>query len=329
MEKEAARVAACMALGALALAGALATGRDAAAQATRAPAEAAAGAVDAANDSGGDARGAGGDSSGDVLGADAAERSAGLAAFLALARAADVVLVGAVPGNPDHARAQAETVAALAPAAIVFEAIPQAREAELNALREQGADAARLAAASGASETDFAPIAAIMAAAPRARVFGAGQPAEDVAEAQAEGAAAAFGPDAAIYGIDAPPSDADAAALAPCEPPEAEAAPGGEAAEAAEAALRGRIEAMRFREAGLADATIWARLMTGDAQVVVIAGDAAVDKARGAAAMIARAEPEARIAALAQFEDVEGPGLFDATLVTPAPPGGAADPCAR
>jgi hypothetical protein len=86
------------------------------------------------------------------------------------------------------------------------------------------------------------------------------------------------------------------------------------------------VEAQRFRDAGLADATLWARIMTGDGQVVVITGSQHANLATGMPAMVALAQPDASLVSLGQFEsgdpDREG---FDAVHLAPAPP--RADPC--
>lgn len=249
--------------------------------------------------------------------------AAALAAFIETARDADVVLLGEIHGNPAHHRAQAAVVEALQPAAIVFEMIPQEHEAALNALREEGADRAALAEAldwDASGWPDFAFYAAIMDAAPRARVFGAGQPRADIERAMLEGAAGAFGPDASIYGLDA--------ALEPEEQArrEAEMAAAHCDALAAET-LPGMVEAQRFREAGLADAALWARIITGEGQVAVIAGSGHLDRDRGVPAMIAVAAPETTVATLGQFEHPPGEDArFDAVVL--APPADRGDPCA-
>jgi uncharacterized iron-regulated protein len=248
-----------------------------------------------------------------------------LEAFIESAREADIVVLGETHGNPEHHRNQAAVVAALSPAALVFEMIPQAREAALNELRDAGAERAALAEAldwETSGWPDFDLYAAIMEAAPEARVFGAGQPREDVERAMREGAADAFGPDAAIYGLDRPLPPEEQALR---ERIQAEAHCGAPAPEA----LAAMVEAQRFRDAGLADATLWARIMTGGGQVVVIAGSGHADKARGMPALIAEAEPEATVVALGQFEGGGGAAPaedFDAVLRAPAPDRG--DPCA-
>ena len=66
---------------------------------------------------------------------EAVAAEATLQAFIATARDADIVVLGEIHDNPEHHRVQAEIVAALAPAALVFEMIPQELEAELNERR--------------------------------------------------------------------------------------------------------------------------------------------------------------------------------------------------
>ncbi len=243
--------------------------------------------------------------------------------FISIARDADIVVLGEIHDNPDHHRIQAEIVAALQPGALAFEMIPQDREAELNEMRAAGADRTALAEAlewEASGWPDFDRYADILDAAPDAQIFGAGQPAEDVSRAMTEGAADVFGPDATIYGLDVPLPDDEQARR---EDLQAEAhclmlPPG---------MLPGMVEAQRFRDAGIADATLWARIITGGEQVVVITGSGHADKRRGMPAMVALAEPDARLVSLGQFESPpEDPEAYDAILL--APPPERDDPCA-
>jgi uncharacterized iron-regulated protein len=246
-----------------------------------------------------------------------------VAGFVSAARDADIVILGEVHDNPAHHRNQAEIVAALQPAALVLEMIPQAAEDEVNALRTAGAGRDEIAAAldwDASGWPDFANYAPILEAAPKAQVFGAGQPIADVRRAMVEGAAGVFGPDAAAYGLDRPLPPAEQAAR------EAE-----QAAAHCDALPRerlpGMVEAQRFRDAGLADAALWARTMTGGGQVVVIAGSGHADRSRGVPATIAVADPEVRVLSLGQLErPPDEPADYDGYLVAPAPPRG--DPCA-
>lgn len=247
-----------------------------------------------------------------------------LRGFIDLARGADVVVLGEIHDNPVHHANQAKIVAALEPAALVFEMIPQADEASVNELRANGAPSSEIAKVlswDNSGWPDFSYYAAILAAAPHAQVFGAGQPSADVRRAMVEGAAGPFGPDAASYGLDLPLDPAEQRrreadqAAAHCDKLPVEMLPG-------------MVEAQRFRDAGLADATLWARTMTGGGQVVVITGSGHADKRRGMPEMIAQVDPSARVVSLGQFEDkADAEAVFDAVLLAPAPE--REDPCAR
>lgn len=255
-------------------------------------------------------------------------QASGVDGVIAAAKGADVVILGEVHDNPEHHRNQAAIVAALRPAALVFEMIPQDAEDRVNELREEGAGTADIAAALNWSESgwpDFAYYAEILEAAPDARVFGAEQPRAEVRRAVMEGAAAVFGPDASTYGLDQPlpPEEkqrrVDEQAAAHCHklPPEL---------------LPGMVEAQRLRDAEIADAALWARTMTGDGQVVVIAGSGHASRTRGVPSLIAVAAPELTVFALGQSESGQaGQGSdedadFDAVLL--APPAPRNDPCA-
>lgn len=255
---------------------------------------------------------------------DAAEPQ-GVAQVVDLARDAEVVVLGEVHDNPAHHRIQAEIVAALQPAALVFEMIPQKREAVVNDLRAKDASRADIAEALDWADSgwpDFGFYADILEAAPKAVVFGAGQPIDDVQRAMSEGAAAVFGPDAPTYGLDQPLGSEEQAAR---EVLQADAHCGVLPAEM----LPGMVEAQRFRDAGLADATLWARTLGGGGQVVVITGTGHADRARGVPATLAIAAPDLVVVSLGQVEGTPDPAdhtAFD--LVLAAPPVPRDDPCA-
>lgn len=254
----------------------------------------------------------------------ASAAESGIGDFVEAARGADIVMLGEIHDNPEHHRTQAEIVRALQPAALVFEMIPQTREGRLNELRAEGATRDEIAAAlewETSGWPDFDLYAPILEAAPEARVFGAGQPREDVERAVEAGAAAAFGPDAPKFGLDlALAADEQATREAQMAEAHCDALPPD--------LLPGMVEAQRFRDAGLADAALWARTTVGlDARVVVITGNGHADRQRGAPALIGLAEPEVSVVTLGQFEAPPAPaGAFDA--YTLAPPPARDDPCA-
>ena len=87
------------------------------------------------------------------------------------------------------------------------------------------------------------------------------------------------------------------------------------------------VEAQRFRDAGLADAALWARTMTGDGRVVVITGSGHADRKRGMPAALATADPELTVLSVGQVEDASpADGAFDLVLRAAAPV--RDDPCA-
>lgn len=250
---------------------------------------------------------------------------AGLADVIAAAGEADIVVLGEVHDNPDHHRMQAEIVAALQPGGLVFEMIPQAFEDEVNRLRAEAAPREEIAAAlewEASGWPDFDYYAAILEAAPEARVFGGGQPLDEVRRAAEEGAAAVFGPDAASYGLDRELDEDEQAAreahmfAAHCDAIPAEMLPG-------------LVEAQRFRDAALADAARWARTIAAHGPVVVIAGTEHANRLRGVPAKLAAADPTLTVLAVGQFEaepDPERAAAFDVYLLAPAPP--RENPCA-
>ncbi len=253
----------------------------------------------------------------------AAAQSTSVTEVIAAARGADIIVLGEIHDNPTHHATQAQIVAALDPAALVFEMIPQTAEDEINALRDAGAGRDALAAAldwQNSGWPDFALYAPILEAAPHARVFGAEQPEADVQRAMVEGAAGVFGPDASAYGLDVP--------LPPAEQMAREALQARvHCGTLPRQMLPGMVEAQRLRDAGLADAALWARTMTGDGQVVVIAGSGHADQARGVPAALASAAPELKVLSVGQFEaPPDDPGDYDQILLAPAP--ARVDPCA-
>ncbi|RMH53368.1 MAG: hypothetical protein D6686_00735 [Alphaproteobacteria bacterium] len=234
---------------------------------------------------------------------------------------AEVVFAGEVHDNPDHHRLQAELARWLKPAAIVFEMLPPDREAEIARLRAAGAGRAALEAALDWARSgwpDFGFYAAIMEAAPRARIYGAEVPRADLVRAMREGAAAVL-PGAADFGLDRPlPPEELAARIAEQAEAHCHALPG--------AMLPGMVEAQRLRDGALAAAALRALRDTGG-PVLVITGTGHARTDRGAPALLTRAAPGIRVFALGQGEADPGPGApFDAYRVAPAPP--RPDPCA-
>ncbi|MEM9010145.1 MAG: ChaN family lipoprotein [Pseudomonadota bacterium] len=235
---------------------------------------------------------------------------------------ADVVILGEVHDNPEHHRLQAEAVAALQPAALVFEMIPAALSAEADALHRRGAGRAEMAAALAWQEGGWPPFedyAPIFEAAPQARIWGAGAPREDVRRAFSEGAAHVFGADAARFGLDQPLAAEEQAARetlqddAHCNamPPEM---------------LGGLVAAQRYRDARFAQAVLTALEATGG-PVVLITGNGHARTDWGVPAALAQAAPDLAVFARAHLEiPPEDTPPFDDWRVTAAAE--REDPCA-
>ncbi|WP_035724609.1 ChaN family lipoprotein [Fodinicurvata fenggangensis] len=247
--------------------------------------------------------------------------------FMKAARTADILILGEVHDNPRHHEIQAQVAGALQPAALVFEMIPKTQEAEVNRLRQAGATRAELASAldwENSGWPDFAFYAKILEAAPEARVIGGEQPIEEVRKAMSEGAAQVFGSEASTYGLDEPLESHVQEAReqrqysAHCEAIPMEMLPG-------------LVEAQRFRDAGLADATLRARAATDDGLVVVITGNGHANLDSGLPEALRFAAPELEVVSLGQLEaepDSNAPPPYDFHHVS-APPPDRPDPCAE
>ena len=237
-----------------------------------------------------------------------------------VARAADVTVIGEVHDNPAHHRVQAETVAALRPAAIVFEMITRKQAAALT--DTAGMSEADLNEALDWSESgwpDFAMYYPIFAAAPEARIYGALVPGPGTAHLRTPSLTEHLETVSGRYGLDRPLPIAQQAArealqmAAHCDalPPEA---------------LPGIVEFQRLRDASLADATQQAMTETGG-PVVVITGNGHARRDWGLPALLAVAAPGLTIEVIGQTEDSQPlKGGFDTILSAPSVD--RPDPCA-
>lgn len=231
--------------------------------------------------------------------------------------AADVVIMGEVHDNPAHHLNQTQAVAAIAPRATVWEMLSPE---QVTRLPGDLADRAQVEAALGWSDSgwpDFAMYHPIFTAAPKARVYGADVPRDRVRAAMVTGAARAFGPDAARYGLDLPVPDAAAR-----EAEQADAHCGALPPDL----LPGMVEAQRLRDAALAQAVVQAMADTGG-PVVVITGNGHARKDSGVPALLRLAAPEMRVLSVGQVESDPGPDApYDLWLITDAVE--RPDPCA-
>jgi uncharacterized iron-regulated protein len=234
---------------------------------------------------------------------------------------ADVVILGEVHDNPAHHANQARAVAALKPAALVFEMLTPDQAGRVTP--ENRRDPDLLSAALGWEASgwpDFAMYWPVFDAAPEAAVVGAAIPRDVLFAAVADGPAAAMPPaDVARFGLDRPlPPAEQAAREARQMDAHCDAIP--------ETALPGMVMAQRLRDAAFADAAARAFDETGG-PVAVITGTGHADRLRGIPAALALARPDLSVLSVGQVEADPGPDApFDLWIVTdPAP---RDDPCA-
>ena len=236
---------------------------------------------------------------------------------------AEVYVLGEVHDNPLHHEGQAAVVAAVEPAAVVFEMLTPDRAARWDPALADDPDA--LDAALGWSEAgwpDIALYAPLFAAIPAgAAVIGADPGPGAPREAMDRGAAAvfdaAFG-GAARFGLADP--------LPPGEQATREAAQQASHCDALpEGLLPGFVEAQRLRDAAFARAVLGALEAHGP-PVALITGNSHARTDWGVPAALARAAPGVSVLAIGQFEG-EAAAPVDLVVTTDGPPEPRPDPC--
>ncbi|OWU73301.1 lipoprotein [Marinibacterium profundimaris] len=233
---------------------------------------------------------------------------------------ADVLFIGEIHDNSEHHERQAEVTASVAPRAIVFEMLtPEQAEAAVPEIMGDKAALEEALGWSGSGWPDFAMYHPIFAAAPGARVFGAGVPREAARAAMDGGVAGWFGAaDAARFGLDQPLPEAQQAEREAMQmAAHCDALP--------EEMLPVMVDIQRLRDAALARAAAQALEETGG-PLVVIAGNGHTRSDIGAPVYLARALPDIEIRTLGQSEDGALGGAFDVRADSPAVE--REDPCA-
>lgn len=238
--------------------------------------------------------------------------------MLSAMRAADVVLLGEVHDNPHHHAVQAAAVAALRPAAVVWEMLAPETAARFDGgwLAQPGNldRAIRIAGPAWPGFDLYRPVLAASGAVP---MVGALVPRQAAEAAMTQGIAAVFGPAAPEYGLTEPLAAPEQAAR------EAEQM----AAHCDAIAARNlplMVDFQRLRDAVLARAAVQA-FETYGAPVVVITGNGHARTDRGVPEVLRRVRPGLRVHALGQSEDGVIEGGFDAVLDNPAV--ARPDPC--
>ncbi|RBI75653.1 hypothetical protein DQW77_04580 [Roseovarius sp. TE539] len=234
--------------------------------------------------------------------------------------AEQVVVIGEIHDNPHHHEEQARIVADLDPEALVFEMLTPAQAARVTPrLMEDEDDLAALLNWEDTGWPDFSMYFPIFAAAPDALVYGAGVPRDVARAAMKNGVAAAFGGDAARYGLDRPLADDDQRQREKMQmTAHCDALP--------EAMLPGMVAAQRLRDAELARAVMLAMTATGG-PVTVITGNGHARRDQGIPVYLDRVAPELELRVIGQTENGSAlEGRFDE--VRSAPAVDRPDPCA-
>ncbi|MGR3313782.1 ChaN family lipoprotein [Roseovarius indicus] len=235
------------------------------------------------------------------------------------ATAQDVSVLGEVHDNPAHHAAQAERVQNIAPRALVFEMLtPEQANSITPELRGDADALAKALDWENSGWPDFAMYYPIFAAAPDARIYGAGVGRDEARAAMDGGFDGPMDGNAARFGLDEPlPQHQQDAREALQMEAHCNAIP--------EEMLPGMVRIQRLRDAMLARMALEAHEETGG-PVVVITGNGHARRDWGMPALLALAAPELEVHVVGQTEN-EMPlvGGFDEVLS--APPAQRDDPC--
>ena len=239
---------------------------------------------------------------------------------------ADIIILGEVHDNPQHHINQARIVSQLQPSALVFEMITPTLARQVTPdVRENAIRLEATLAWEGSGWPDFSMYYPIFAAATEAAIFGGAMDREQVRRAMSDGAAAAFGDAAPLFGLTA---DVPEAQLEQRLQLQQDAHCGA----LPEEMLPGMVEAQRVRDAALARAAVAAYAhaqATDRGPVVVITGNGHAREDWGMPAALRAyfaGRDEVDIRTLAQFEtSVDGDLPVTTTLVTE--PAERDDPC--
>ncbi len=228
----------------------------------------------------------------------------------------DVVVLGELHDNPSHHDHQARAVATLGPKAMVFEMLPPG--VKMPDAYAGSQDLAQALEWEARGWPDFAMYYPIFSAAPTARIYGAEVSREVARRAFDTGLPAAFGADAAAYGLT---TALTAAAQSAREAEQAEAHCNALPADL----LPAMVDVQRLRDATLAKAVVKALADTGG-PVAVITGSGHARKDAGVPSILAQVAPALRVLSVGQFEADPGPDApYDLWLVSDPPL--REDPC--
>lgn len=255
-----------------------------------------------------------------LCGVAAAEPVDTAAPVIAAGREADVVLLGEVHDNAEHHALQAEVIAALAPAAVVFEMLDAEQAMTANDGTVSGRALGNALGWEARGWPDFALYAPLFEAAGDARIYGAALPGATIAAVMETGLPGEFRGDAAAYGLDRP-----------LEAPEQEAREAGQMTAHCdalpEAMLPAMVAAQRLKDATLAHVARQAHTETGG-PVVIVTGNGHARRDWGVPRYLGRAAPQLAVLSFGQIEGANAGDAppFDLWRVSAAPERG--DPCA-
>jgi uncharacterized iron-regulated protein len=233
---------------------------------------------------------------------------------------AEVILIGEVHDNPAHHAVQAEIVAEIAPAALVFEMLTPEKAARVTPDLIADADAmAETLAWDAGGWPAFAMYHPIFAAAPQAAVFGGLVPRDLARQALRDGPTSVMAPEEIDrFGLSEPLPEAEQRAREAFQlQVHCDALP--------EDLLPGMVDIQRLRDARLAQAVLEA-LDTAGPPVIVITGNGHARKDWGVPVYLDRARPGLAAVSIGQSEAGAIDGVFD--ILRDAPSVDRPDPCA-
>ena len=255
---------------------------------------------------------------------DAQGRELSETALVAKLAGADIVVLGEVHDNKLHHARQARLVAALAPAGLAFEMVPEASEEGVQVFLTEGGSPDEIGPAIGWERMgwpDWDAYAPIFEAAPGAYIAGGGVARRQVRRALQIGAAAAYGAGAGKIGLTQPLAPALRAAVedemiaAHCDMLPREMA-------------TSMVEAQRLRDARFAEAVLRARVR-GGGKAVLITGNGHARSDRGVPAYLGTVAPDLTVRSVGMVEaadgSIQGPLPFDYVWISP--PAKRDDPC--
>ncbi|EBA16470.1 hypothetical protein RSK20926_22134 [Roseobacter sp. SK209-2-6] len=239
-----------------------------------------------------------------------ADEAAAIEAIVLQLAGADVIALGEIHDNPAHHQVQAQLIATLKPAAIVWEMVAPELAAELKLETLQDLDALEAYLQWDRSGwPEFEIYAPVFQAAENARHFGAWVPRGAVGAAMEAGIASYFGAEADRFGLTQPldqeaQSQREADQLANhCNAMPVEMLPI-------------LVDIQRLRDAKLAQVAERAYFETGG-PVVVITGNGHARKDHGLFVYLSKAQPRLDLRAFGQAEEGGIQGDFDVTLSSP------------